>query len=350
MGMVQHYPAVDRPAAPICSVCVANYNGAELLVDCLDSLFAQQGGFSLEIIVHDDASTDDSLALLRKNYPQVEVLASDQNVGFCIGNNRMAALARGEYILLLNNDAALYPDAVSTLLEAAQRQAHPGILTLPQYDWSSGALVDRGCLLDPFYNPIPNLDPERTDVAMAIGACLWIPRKQWNALGGFPEWMESIGEDLYLCCLARSRGMAVKTMAKSGFRHRLGASFGGARIDRNTLHSSLRRRRLSERNKTFALFIFTPTPAVWLLLAIHLTVLLLEGAVVSLVRMDLRILTNVYANVPLMLMRNRKTLSSARSRVCKSRVTSIRTYFAAFSPWPRKVAMLWRFGIPRISR
>jgi hypothetical protein len=223
-------------------------------------------------------------------------------------------------------------------------------LTLPQFDWISGVLVDHGCLLDPFYNPIPNLDPERTEVAMAIGACLWISRSLWSALGGFPEWMESIGEDLYLCCLARSRGIAVTSMATSGFRHRLGASFGGARINDNTLHSSLRRRRLSERNKTFALFIFTPTPAMWLLLAIHLVVLLLEGAVVSLVQMDLRILADVYASVPMMLVRHRKTLSSARSRVCKSRVATIRAYYGAFSPWPRKVAMLWRFGIPRISR
>lgn len=350
MDMVQHYPALNRPVEPVCSVCIANYNGIDLLADCLDSVLAQQSDFSIEIIVHDDASTDSSLVFLRERYPQVEVLAGSRNAGFCTSNNRMAAHARGEFILLLNNDAALYPDALATLLEAARAQAQPGILTLPQYDWISGVLVDRGCLLDPFYNPIPNLDPEHTDVAMAIGACLWIPRRQWNALGGFPEWMESIGEDLYLCCLARSRGIAVTTMATSGFRHRLGASFGGARINGNTLHSSLRRRRLSERNKTFALLIFTPTPAMWLLLAVHLTVLILEGTVVSLVRMDLRILTYVYGNVPMMVVRHWKILISARSRVRKSRVATIRSYFAAFSPWPRKVAMLWRFGIPRLSR
>src|SRR6185312_14527399 len=105
-----------------------------------------------------------------------------------------------------------------------------GILTLPQYDWQSGALVDRGCLLDPFYNPVPNLDPAQTDVAYAIGACLWIPRQQWNELGGLPEWMGSIGEDIYLCCVARLRAIRVIALSCSGFRHRLGATFGGARI------------------------------------------------------------------------------------------------------------------------
>ena len=46
MGMVQHHPAMNPPATPICSVCIANYNGAGLLPDCLDSILAQQGGFS----------------------------------------------------------------------------------------------------------------------------------------------------------------------------------------------------------------------------------------------------------------------------------------------------------------
>ncbi len=170
--MVEHYPARNRPDDPVCSVCIANYNGTALLDDCLASVFAQDGGISIEVIVHDDASVDDSVAVLRAKYPQVEMLASRENVGFCIGNNRMVERARGEFILLLNNDAALYPDALVTLLTAARAQAPGGILTLPQYDWTTGALVDRGCLLDPFYNPIPNVDAKRTNIAMAIGACL----------------------------------------------------------------------------------------------------------------------------------------------------------------------------------
>lgn len=349
MGMVQHYPALNRPAAPLCSVCIANYNGIDLLADCLNSVLAQQGDISIEIIVHDDASTDGSLAILRERYPQVEVLAGAQNAGFCISNNRMAAHARGEFILLLNNDAALYPDALLTLLHAARARAQPCILTLPQYDWTTGALVDRGCMLDPFYNPIPNLDPERTEVAMAIGACLWIPRALWNSLGGFPEWMESIAEDLYLCCLARSCGVDVCATSTSGFRHRLGASFGGARIEHNRLKSSMRRRRLSERNKTYVLFIFTPTPLMWPLLAVHLGMVLLEGLVVTAIRMDRRIFTDIYANVPASLWRQRENLRWLRTRTRIVRTTSIRTYFRVFSLLPRKLLLLLRHGIPRIN-
>ncbi len=350
MGLVQHYPALNRPPEPICSVCIANYNGVALLADCLESVLAQQCDLSIEIIVHDDASTDASVAWLRENYPQVELLASTQNVGFCISNNRMVAHARGEYILLLNNDAALYPDALSTLLDAARKQTPTGILTLPQYDWTSGALVDRGCLLDPFYNPIPNLNPERTNVAMAIGACLWMPRNLWNELGGFPEWMGSIAEDLYLSCMARSCGFPVDTVISSGFRHRLGTSFGGARIDGKNLKSTLRRRRLSECNKTFVLIIFTPTPAAWLLLAIHLLILLTEGVVISLIRWDFGIFRNIYANVPAALARDQKQIRTLRHQIRRARRISLMVYFGPFSMLPRKLMLLLRYGMPKISK
>ena len=348
--MVQHHPSLNRAAAPACSVCIANYNGAHMLADCLDSVLAQQTDASIEIIVHDDASTDGSVAFLRERYPQVEVLASDENVGFCIGNNRMVAHAHGEYVLLLNNDAALFTDALATLLAAASAQPAAGILTLPQYDWESGEIVDRGCLLDPFYNPVPNLDESRTEVAYAIGACLWIPRELWNDLGGFPEWMGSIAEDIYLCCIARLQGRPVTALARSGFRHRLGATFGGARVEGDRLRTTFRRRHLSERNKTFALFICTPGIRAWVLLAVHLVGLLIEGSILSVLRWDFRIFSNIYAKVPASLFREFGHLRPIRRRVQAGRAITTLAYFRPFTWLPRKVAMLLRFGVPKISR
>lgn len=350
MGLVEQHHALNRPERPTCSICIANYNGVGLLDDCLVSVFAQEGDISIEVIVHDDASTDDSVALLRQRYPQVELLVSAENVGFCIGNNRMVDQARGEYVLLLNNDAALHPDAISSLLAAARAKADMAILTLPQYDWTTNMLVDRGCLLDPFYNPIPNRDPARMDVAMAIGACMFLSRQLWNDLGGFPDWIESIGEDMYLCCQARLRGVAVTALPLSGFRHRLGASFGGARISDGKLNTTLKRRRLSERNKTFVLFLCTPTFAMWALLGLHLVSLLLEGIVISTVRLDLRIFTDVYANVPCALVRDRKQLSRLRRRIQKQRTSSVLAYLRTFIWRPYKLIMLRRLGIPKVAR
>lgn len=349
MALVQQHPALNRPERPACSICVANYNGVDLLGDCLDSIFNQQCDFSFEVIVHDDASPDASVKFLRERYPHVEVLASEKNVGFCVGNNRMVAHSRGEYILLLNNDAALFPDALAALMADARQQSPQGILTLPQFDWQTGELVDRGCLLDPFYNPVPNLDPAQRDVAMAIGACMFMPRELWNELGGFPDWIESIGEDMYLCCLARLRGIAVWVLPMSGFRHRLGASFGGARITGRKLNTTFRRRRLSERNKTFVLFICMPTVVMWAVLAVHIASLAFEGVIVSMLRLEWRIFTRIYANVPRSLLLESKRLLSLRKKVQMSRTATVKSYFSSFTWIPRKLAMLRRYGVPKVT-
>jgi GT2 family glycosyltransferase len=349
MALVQHFPALNPVATPVCSVCIANYNGVAVLADCIDSVLAQQGGIPVEIIIHDDASTDDSVAWIRQRYPQVELLAGDTNVGFCFANNRMVAQARGEFVLLLNNDAALYPDALSTLLSAAREQSRPGISTLPQYDWQSGELVDRGCLLDPFYNPVPNLDPARHDVAYVIGACMFLPRALWNELGGFPEWIGSIGEDMYLCCLARLRGSSVTAIPTSGYRHRQGASFGGNRAGHDGLSTTYRRRALSERNKVAVMVICTPTPLMWPLLALHLCLLFVEGATLALLKRDARVWREIYAEAIGCTLRGVGKLRARRHVVQHTRSISLREYLYGFVPISRKLSLLHRHGVPDVK-
>jgi len=349
MELVHHYPALNRPAEPVCSVCIANYNGINLLTDCLESVLAQQGGLSIEIIVHDDASTDASVALLREKYPQVELLVSTQNMGFCISNNRMVAHARGKYILLLNNDAALSPDALQTLTRETGQQQRQGILTLPQYDWESGTLVDRGCMLDPFYNPVPNTELKRHDVAMVIGACLWIPRKLWIELGGFPEWFESVAEDLYLCCRARLAGHSVQVTQASYYRHRQGLSFGGNRAGEGGLATTYRRRRLSERNKTSAMLVCTPTAAVWPLLALHMVGLALEGLFVTVAKRDLRPWREIYGSAIRSTFTAMSNLRALRQNVQLQRQVTSCGYLRGFVLLPQKLRMLKRHGIPTIG-
>jgi len=348
MALVQQHPALNRPERPVCSVCVANYNGVELLGDCLDSIFSQRCDFNFEVIVHDDASPDASVRFLRERYPQVEVLASGENVGFCVANNRMVAHARGDHVLLLNNDAALFPDALAALMAGVREQSKQGISSLAQYDWETGALVDRGCLLDPFYNPVPNLDPRRGEVAMVIGACLFLPRALWDALGGFPEWFESIGEDMYLCCLARLHGLVVQVAPGSGYRHRQGVSFGGNRVVSGKLQTTFRRRRLSERNKTSVMVICTPTPFVWLLLLLHIVALAAEGLAMMALRRDRNAWREIYGPAIRHGLAARSALGKRRQQAQAARGTSLRRYLRGFVLLPRKLHLLWRHGLPVI--
>lgn len=318
------------------------------LAACLDSVLAQDSDFSVEIIVHDDASSDGSVALIRQYYLQVVLIESRENVGFCVANNRMATVARGNYLLLLNNDAALWPDALSTLLAAAQKLGQPAILSLPQYDWESGELLDRGSRLDPFLNPVANQDPQCEDVGLVMGACLWIPRALWMEIGGFPEWFGSIGEDLYLCCRVRLIGYSVQVLNRSGYRHQVGQSFGGGKVDVGRLVTTFRRRALSERNKTLVMALTFPAPLFQIIFPLHLLLLLLEGMLLSLVKWDRRFFSGIYWPVFEALGQEWRRLWRLRREIQQGRCLSVWRFFSVFQWMPHKLIALVKYGLPEV--
>jgi GT2 family glycosyltransferase len=332
----------------VCSVCIANYNGIGLIDACIASVRAQDCTFSIEIIVHDDASTDGSAEHLRRNHPDVHLIESEENVGFCVANNRMVDHALGRYVLLLNNDAMLLPDALTVLFREAKILNRPAVLSLPQYDAETGKLLDIGSLLDPFLNPVPNLDPARNEVGTVAGACLWISKDLWQELGGFPEWFGSMSEDLYLCCRARLSGYPVRALGISGYRHWVGASFGGGKARDGRLVTTFRRRALSERNKTFVMALTYPTPAMQLLLPLHLLLLLVEGALLSILRLRLTYLTDIYFPVFRDLVRNRGSVLRERRASMQRRAVGVFGFFSAFGAMPHKLRMLIGYGLPHV--
>jgi GT2 family glycosyltransferase len=330
------------------SVCIANYNGQNLLEECIESILFQDCDASIEIIVHDDASSDDSIKLLRSRFSgRINLIESKENVGFCVANNRMAAIAQGNYLLLLNNDATLMPDALSTLLNRAKKLMAPAILTLPQYRYDNGALVDAGDFLDPSLNSVPNLNLSLIEVGMVIGACLWIPRHLWNELGGFPEWFESIAEDLYLCCMARLAGYAVLSVPQSGFRHRIGHSLGGGKPIDGSLTLSLTRRQKSERNKNFVMLVTYPLPLLLLILPIHALLLLMEGLALSCMKHNRKIFFDIYFSSLTGLWKYRKEIKTTREKAMSNRRIGVLKYFKHHLHFPQKLILLFKYGIPQ---
>lgn len=334
---------------PMVSVCIANYNGLGIIDACIASVLAQDCGFPVEIIVHDDASTDGSAQHIRAAYPKVILIESGDNAGFCVANNRMVERASGKFVLLLNNDAALFPDALAMLYRAAQDTGQPAILGIPQYDAGSGELVDIGCLFDPFLNPIPNRDPDRNEVGMVIGACLWIPKKLWDELGGFPEWFGSIAEDMYLCCRARLAGYAVRALPASGYRHWQGKSFGGNRVAENRLSTTFRRRALSERNKSFVMVLIYPAPLFQIMFPLHLVLLLMEGVALALIKREYRLFRDIYLACISALWQERKRLVRLRQEIQAGRTITWQTFVAPFIWRLRKLSLLLCHGVPRIG-
>ena len=127
---------------PFLSVIVVNWNGRHLLRECLDSVLHQQDD-SLEIILVDNGSTDGSVDFARESYGErIRLLGLESNQGWAGGNNRGIEVSRGEYLLLLNNDACLEGDFFARLREGICRHPGAGMYTPKILDYADRTVLD----------------------------------------------------------------------------------------------------------------------------------------------------------------------------------------------------------------
>jgi N-acetylglucosaminyl-diphospho-decaprenol L-rhamnosyltransferase len=110
------------------SVIVVNYNTAGLLSRMFAALNAARGYLQIEVIVIDNASQDNSVQILKSQYPHVRLVENSSNVGFGRANNQAVSLTNGRYILLLNTDAFVSPDTLVKTVEFMDAQPQCGIL------------------------------------------------------------------------------------------------------------------------------------------------------------------------------------------------------------------------------
>ncbi len=134
------------------SVFIVTYNSSSLLRTCLDSLRAQTLSGQFEVIVVDNASRDDTVAIIRAEYPEVRLIISETNLGFGNANNKALTLAKGSYIVLLNPDAQLLPDTLSRALEHMEANVDAGmgggLLQDPEGGWQPSARLFPSLLND----------------------------------------------------------------------------------------------------------------------------------------------------------------------------------------------------------
>ncbi len=336
-----------NPDRKTCSVCIANYNGENTLADCLKSVRSQITSLNVEIIVHDDASTDRSLEILKKS-TGIRVIRSLKNLGFCKANNRMASAARGDFLLFLNNDAILVQDSLQVIYEKSRLRTHKAILGLPQYDAGNHGLLDLGYRLDIFLNPIWN---RKIDILCYVsGACMWVPRAIWEHIGGFPKFFGSVGEDLYLCLAGKLLGYQVDLAYGSKFFHHVGRSLGGGKPGSNKrLSTTFRRRFLSERNRLFVMWLTYPLPALLAILPCHVLISMAEGLMLSVVKANPRPLSIIYLKAIKDFLRNLKLVTKERKRLHGQKKISQSEFFKGFIPFYYRLLLLFRYGFPRIE-
>ncbi|MCX5654146.1 MAG: glycosyltransferase family 2 protein [Planctomycetota bacterium] len=118
----------DGQRVPGVTALVLNWNGARVVGDCVRSLLAQDYP-TVEVLVVDNASTDRSADMIRREFPDVRLHVNEKNLGFGGGNNVGIGLAETPYVLMCNNDTRIQPDAVRRLVEALEADPKAGSAT-----------------------------------------------------------------------------------------------------------------------------------------------------------------------------------------------------------------------------
>ena len=245
----------SEPGSPVpASVAVINYNGRPYLEELLGSLELQTRR-PLETLLVDNASRDESLDFVRREFPWVRVLPQKRNLGFSRAANLAAETARGTWLALLNTDLRLEPDWLAELVAAAEAapsvaavssklrlydQPHRlngvgGCMNRLGYTWDRGmGEEDRG-----------QYDESREVLFACAGAALF-HRSRFREAGGFDPRFFMYHEDVDLCWRLWLRGFRVVTAPGAVAYHHLSAS---TREDRGLLWREL----LGERHNIRAL-------------------------------------------------------------------------------------------------
>jgi GT2 family glycosyltransferase len=237
-------------------VVVVNYNTAGLLRRCLDHLFASESSHPFDVTVVDNGSSDNSLLMVRDDYPQVHGLRSERNLGFSGGNNlalrRIVADGPGgaarehEYVLLVNSDLFVEPGTIQTLVDFAESRPTVGVVG-PRIEKPDGTL-DLACRRS-FPTPanaffklsglsrrfpgharfaaynLTNLDDrELTEVDAVTGACMLVRLAAIDRVGLLDEAFFMYGEDLDWAYRIKAAGWQVFYNPATRTLHQKGAT------------------------------------------------------------------------------------------------------------------------------
>jgi len=236
------------PTSNLVSVVIPNWNGADHLPTCLESL-RRQTYPHVESIVADNGSTDGSLELLARDYPEVRALPLGKNTGFTGACNAGIRAARGEFVVLLNNDTAAGPGWLEEIVAAFERHPQVGIVA------SKMLLFDRRDTFHTagdFYraNGIPGnrgvwqRDEGQYDreehVFSACGGSAAYRRVMLDQIGLLDEDFFYSCEDLDLAWRAQLAGWRCIYAPRAVVYHKLSATGGGATASfydgRNTIY------------------------------------------------------------------------------------------------------------------
>lgn len=225
---------------PQIAIVILNWNGASLLQQFLPSVIQYSQSDSSEIIVADNGSTDNSLSLLKEQFPQVTILDLKENYGFARGYNEALKHIDADYYVILNSDVEVtqgWLKAPVRLMEADKTIAavQPKILSYHQkthfeYAGAAGGFIDRygypfcrGRIFDQVEEDKGQYDSE-IDIFWATGACMFIRADLFHETGGFDDHFWAHMEEIDLCWRLKNLGYRIVYTPESRVYHLGGGS------------------------------------------------------------------------------------------------------------------------------
>lgn len=236
------------------SILVLSFNGRQHLETCLPAIAAQRDpGRPWELLLLDNGSRDGTAGWVRAHHPWVRLVESPTNLGFAEGNNRLAALAEGDDLVLLNDDTRPEPEWLAALADAAAA-APPDVAAIAGrlIDWE-GARLDFGYGVRTFDGHAFQLDHRRPlaaarmpasgeELPFACGANMLVRRRSFLAAGGFDPSYFAYLEDVDLGWRLWAGGERIVAAREAVARHRASATsdrvgpfLRGSLFERNAL-------------------------------------------------------------------------------------------------------------------
>ena len=236
-----------KPKDPLVSIVVVNYNGSQFLKECFDSLFKLEypaGG--IEILMVDNCSEDDSIGLVKNNFPKVKILKNDVN-NYTRANNLGIKHAQGDFVAFINNDVQVDRAWLVELMEVMKKEKRAGIV-------GGKILLEDGKLQSAALEEYPNFywgdrglrQEDRgqyehlEEVQGLCGAAVLFRKSCLEEIGLFDEDFMMYLEDVDMCLRCAKKKWKVFYAPKSTAKHR----FRGTSSDESVRYYSERNRLL----------------------------------------------------------------------------------------------------------
>lgn len=215
------------------AIVILNWNGRGMLQQFLPSVMAHRG--NAQVIVADNGSTDDSVAFLQRQYPDIQLIQLDKNYGFAGGYNMALQQVEADYYVLLNSDVECTPHWIEPVVEMMESQpqvavAQPKLLMYDQkdtfeYAGGAGGYIDRygypfcrGRLFSTLEKDHGQYD-DPCDIFWATGAAMFVRASVWKELGGLDADFFAHMEEIDFCWRTHLAGYRVAYCPSSVVYH-----------------------------------------------------------------------------------------------------------------------------------